>query len=286
VIRRGTVAAVRLRVVSMWVVLAGCQGSMSVRAVAPPAPPRPAASIVASAPVSASAGPSVPTIASASVSASASVAAVEELVTLAPKVPVCTPQQAFQFLVRKNYIPITLKKKEFQKSLEWRTKQYGFVKGFGDKSWNATKPKDHAVSVTLFGLPVTVHEKVVPALRCAEQEIKNSCASTPYVPATLSGLRSKNTYHGGEVTNHLYGIALDLDPLLNSCCNCTKKWQKSPLCAKKNVEIWERMAMPKCWVDAFEKYGFYWLGHDVLQDTMHFEFLADPDLVMQLPPSP
>jgi hypothetical protein len=49
------------------------------------------------------------------------------------------------------------------------------------------------------------------------------------------------------------------------------------------VTIWERMSMPKCWVDAFEKYGFYWLGHDKLMDTMHFEFLADPDQIMVTP---
>jgi hypothetical protein len=36
------------------------------------------------------------------------------------------------------------------------------------------------------------------------------------------------------------------------------------------------MAMPECWVTAFERYGFYWLGHDELKDTMHFEFLGDP----------
>ena len=30
---------------------------------------------------------------------------------------------------------------------------------------------------------------------------------------------------------------------------------------------------------AFERYGFYWLGHDVLMDTMHYEFLGDPDKI-------
>ncbi len=208
--------------------------------------------------------------------------AVPEPTVEPPKVPVCQAQAAFEFLMRKNYAPVKFKKAEFDKSLEWRTKHYGYVKGFGEKSWNATKPKDHSVAITIFGLPVTVHEKIVPALRCAEAEIEASCKSTPYTPQTLSGLRNKNTYKGGEVTNHLYGIALDLDPMLNSCCGCTKKWQASPLCKIKG-EIWDRMSMPKCWVEAFEKYGFYWLGHDTLQDTMHFEFLADPDLVMSKP---
>ena len=34
--------------------------------------------------------------------------------------------------------------------------------------------------------------------------------------------------------------------------------------------------MPACWVKAFERFGFYWLGRDELEDTMHFEFLGDP----------
>jgi hypothetical protein len=130
-----------------------------------------------------------------------------------------------------------------------------------------------------------VHKKIVPAIRCAEAEIKATCGATPYTPKVLSGIRDKNTYRAGEVTNHLWGIALDIDPALNSCCGCVKKWQQNPLCKKKAKEIWERMSMPKCWVDAFEKYGFYWLGHDVLRDTMHFEFLADPDQVMVTPAS-
>ena len=27
-------------------------------------------------------------------------------------------------------------------------------------------------------------------------------------------------------------------------------------------------------------YGFYWLGHDALEDTMHFEFLGDPEQIL------
>ena len=35
----------------------------------------------------------------------------------------------------------------------------------------------------------------------------------------------------------------------------------------------------KVMVEVFEKYGFYWLGHDRLEDTMHFEFLGQPELI-------
>lgn len=196
---------------------------------------------------------------------------------------VCNPQQAFEWLERKSYVPVSQRKKEHEKALRFRTEQYGFVKGFGDPGWNAKKARDEAVATTVFGLPTTVNKKIVPALKCVEAEIKASCGAFPYTPKSLSGLRDKNTYRAGEVTNHLYGIALDIDPLLNSCCGCVKQWAKSPLCKKKAKTIWERMSMPKCWVDAFEKYGFYWLGHDKLQDTMHFEFLADPDRIMVSP---
>ncbi|MBI2393856.1 MAG: M15 family metallopeptidase [Deltaproteobacteria bacterium] len=195
----------------------------------------------------------------------------------------CNPQQAFEFLERKSYIPVKTKKAEHDKALKFRTQNYGWVKGFGEQSWNPTPAKANAVAITVFGLPITVNKKIIPALRCVEAEIQSSCAAFPYKPGVLSGLRDKNTYRAGEVTNHLYGIAIDIDPLLNSCCGCVKKWQASPLCKKKAKTIWDRMSMPKCWVDAFEKYGFYWLGHDKLQDTMHFEFLADPDQIMVTP---
>ncbi len=201
-----------------------------------------------------------------------------------PPAPVCNPQQAFDWLNRQSYIPVKTKKKEHERALKFRTETYGRVKGYGDASWNTTLARDAAVDVTVFGLPVRVHQKIVPALRCVEAEIKSACGAMPYTPGVLAGIRDKNTYRAGEVTNHLWGIALDIDPLLNSCCGCVKKWQQSPLCKKKAKTIWERMSMPKCWVDAFEKYGFYWLGHDTLKDTMHFEFLADPDKIMVTPP--
>lgn len=199
--------------------------------------------------------------------------------------PACNPQTAFPYLIRTAYIPVKTKKAEFEKALRFRTTTYGYVKGFGDPKWNSTLAKNEVVSTSVFGLNVSVHKKIVPALKCAEAEIKATCGATPYTPVALAGIRDKNTYRAGEVTNHLYGIALDIDPLRNSCCGCVKKWQQSPLCKKKAKTIWERMAMPKCWVDAFEKYGFYWLGHDALMDTMHFEFLADPDQIMTVPSS-
>jgi hypothetical protein len=83
------------------------------------------------------------------------------------------------------------------------------------------------------------------------------------------------------VTNHAYGIAIDVDPDINTCCGCVPPWNDAPACKRKAKTEYDRMAMPECWVHAFERYGFYWLGHDVLRDTMHFEFLGDPERIVR-----
>ena len=52
----------------------------------------------------------------------------------------------------------------------------------------------------------------------------------------------------------------------------------APLAVGVLGAVFERTALPMCWINAFERYGFYWLGRDPqLRDTMHFEYLADPD---------
>lgn len=164
-------------------------------------------------------------------------------------------------------------------AIEFRTKQYGYFEGFGRRRDNPKTPGQQSKTTTFFGLPVILHERVIPALHCVEQQLLRDCASEGYKPANLSGLRRKNTYVDGEVSNHVYGIAIDIDPLKNPCCKCLEPWSSSERCKGKDKTVWERMAMPKCWVDTFERFGFYWLGHDVLEDTMHFEFLGDPERV-------
>ncbi|MFI5302411.1 MAG: M15 family metallopeptidase, partial [Polyangiales bacterium] len=188
----------------------------------------------------------------------------------------CRTQAAQPFLIRSSFVPIGAHKAEHDATIKYRTEQYGKVEGFGLASWNPRTPESQSENVTFMGQSVRMHHKVVPALRCAEAAIKKSCAAFPYTPEHLAGIRYKNTYRGGEVTNHLFSIAIDVDPHKNSCCGCTKPWSDAPLCKKKTASVYDKMAMPECWVKAFEKYGWYWLGHDTLQDTMHFEFLGDP----------
>jgi hypothetical protein len=188
----------------------------------------------------------------------------------------CNEQPPQDFLIRGNF----LKEKDGnQRAIQWRTDHYGWFRGFGRPGPDAQPPSAFVVDTTFMGLPVRMHRKVVPALRCVEEDIKLTCADHPYTAHALAGIRFKNTYRGGEVTNHAYGIAIDVDPSINTCCGCVAPWNDAPACKRPAKTEYDRMSMPECWVHAFERYGFYWLGHDVLRDTMHFEFLGDPERI-------
>jgi hypothetical protein len=198
----------------------------------------------------------------------------------------CNEQAPQDFLIRGNFRKVPTGN---ERAIQYRTEQYGYFKGFGRAPHDAQAPSAQVVSTTFMGLPVRMHRKVVPALACVEKEIERACADHPYKPHALAGIRFRNTYRGGEVTNHAYGIAIDVDPDINTCCGCVKPWSDAPACKRAGKSEYDHMAMPECWVHAFELYGFYWLGHDVLRDTMHYEFLGDPDKIVKegsLKPTP
>lgn len=200
----------------------------------------------------------------------------------------CNEQAPQDFLVRGNWqvrrrMPadeVTSRRALHQRAIRYRTEQYGFFTGFGRAEWNANTPMENSAFARFAGLRVRLNRKIIPAVACAEAEIARACTATPYHPVRLSGIRDRNTYHNGEISNHTYGIALDIDPNRNTCCGCVAPWNEHPLCQREVASIYERMVMPECWVHAFEKYGFYWLGNDTLQDTMHFEFLGDPERIV------
>jgi hypothetical protein len=192
----------------------------------------------------------------------------------------CNEQAPQDFLIRSHF----LKEKDGnQRAIQWRTEHYGWFRPFGKPGPDAQPPSASVVATTFMGLPVRMHRKVVPALMCVEEDIKRTCADHPYTAHALGGIRFRNTYRGGEVTNHIFGIAIDIDPAINTCCGCVPPWNDAPACKRQAKTEYDRMAMPECWVHAFERYGFYWLGHDVLRDTMHYEFLGDPDRILKEP---
>lgn len=207
---------------------------------------------------------------------------------LDPTVPACNEQEPFEFMVRENYVrrsgiseeEAALRRERHEQHVRYRTENYGYVEGFGEREWNDSTPADNASYIEFMGERVRLNERIHPALRCVEQAIIEHCADVPYQPSRLSGLRTRNTFRGYEVSNHMYGIAIDIDPSHNTCCGCVGEWAEHPLCRREVESIFERMIMPECWVHQFERFGFYWLGHDELQDTMHFEFLSDPNRIL------
>jgi hypothetical protein len=195
----------------------------------------------------------------------------------------CSVQGPQKFLIRSSFIKHgALNAAAHDKALRYRAEQYGSVEGFGLERYNKEKAYSNAVSVRFMDLPLQIHKKVAPALRCVERYIKRTCTGPKerYTPRALGGFRTTNTYRGGEISNHLFGIAIDIDPDRNPCCGCVSPWPDHPACRSSSSTIFERTALPRCWIDAFERYGFYWLGRDPdLRDTMHFEFLGDPQLI-------
>jgi hypothetical protein len=170
-------------------------------------------------------------------------------------------------------------------ALEYRIRRYGFIRGVGSPTWNPYPPVTYSDLTTFFGIKIRLNKRVIPALNCVEEEIRRSCAKDGYKPEVLDGIRFKNTLYNGEVTNHAFGIAIDVNPGENSCCGCLPPLSEWPTCKRPAASPFERSKIPKCWVDSFMKYGFYWLGYDPIEDTMHFEFLGDPDKILKSPAS-
>jgi hypothetical protein len=199
----------------------------------------------------------------------------------------CNEQRAQSFLMRNTYIyrvgltpdEVQHRKILHRNAIEYRTRHYGTVEGFGDLTLNPRPPYDYTSEARFFGINIRMNTRVLFALGCVEETIKQTCSNAPYVPLKLDGLRAHNTFHNNEVSNHLYGIAIDVDPERNACCHCVAPSKDAPICKKPATTPFDHAEIPPCWVDAFERYGFYWLGHDVLEDTMHFEFLGNPNQI-------
>src|SRR6478735_2056802 len=193
----------------------------------------------------------------------------------------CPTQKPQPFLIRSNFVKHgALNATAHEQALKYRAEQYGSVEGLGLERYNKQKAYASAVSVRFMGLPLQIHKRVAPALQCVERYLERNCTGPKerYTPRALGGFRQTNTYRGGEVSNHLFGIAIDIDPNRNPCCGCVAPWPDHPACKSPAESVFERTALPRCWIDSFERYGFYWLGRDPeLRDTMHFEFLGDPE---------
>ncbi|APR80086.1 Hypothetical protein A7982_05433 [Minicystis rosea] len=164
-------------------------------------------------------------------------------------------------------------------AMRYLVERYGNIDDEATTKWNAQTSHSQAKTVHFMGLPISIHAKIAPALAAVEKRIAKTCTgSSRYTPKAIGGFRTQNTYRGVEFSNHLLGIAIDIDPERNPCCGCVDPWPSNPIC-KNPGTVYKRTTLPKCWINAFERFGFDWLGHDKLEDTMHFEFLGDPERI-------
>lgn len=207
------------------------------------------------------------------------------LLLLTPLMPAradgdCRDQLPQDFLIRSSMLKARDGfAKAVARAIRYRTEQYGHVTGAPlYEKFNPVPVARNIVTTKFMGLEVALNRRILKPLGCVEREILARCdlPDALYRPRHLSGARYKNTYRGGELSNHLFGTALDVDPDRNPCCGCVPPWSDDPKCKRRAASPFDRAELPRCWVRAFERFGFYWLGWDQMQDTMHFEYLADP----------
>jgi hypothetical protein len=200
----------------------------------------------------------------------------------------CRVQRPQKSLKRRSFVTQgALDPIKHARALRYLAEHYGHVEDDVTKRYNHESARAQVKTVHFMGLPVSVHAKIAPALACVEKRILKTCTGKArYTPRAIGGFRAANTYRGLEVSNHLFGVAIDIDPERNPCCGCVDPWPTSPLCTEKDRSVYQRTALTRCWLRSFERFGFDWLGHDELEDTMHFEFLGDPDRIKRNAPAP
>ena len=111
-------------------------------------------------------------------------------------------------------------KKRHRAFTNFRTKNYGYFPGFGDKELNPNNPAHYSQWIEFMGKRVRLNQLVIHPLKCAERAVTKHCRKCkedpdypnecevkkkwfPYKPRVVSGLRHRNTYRGGEVSNHV-----------------------------------------------------------------------------------
>lgn len=196
----------------------------------------------------------------------------------------CYFQKPQDFLIRKNFmLGKMIDGRKSNRAIRYRVERYGRIEGVPYQELNEKTAFSQAKGVQFMGLPLLVHKKIAPLLACIERRLNRTCTkpNERYRPRALGGFRSENSFRGVEVSNHLFGIAVDIDPDRNPCCGCVAPWPEHKACQGPAASIFERTELPRCWIDTFERYGFYWLGRDPqLRDTMHFEFLGNPERIV------
>jgi hypothetical protein len=155
-------------------------------------------------------------------------------------------------------------------SIRYRTENYGYFQGFGQPAWNERTPMQNVVSLRLFDRPVRLNERIVPAARCAEQEVARSCQDG-YQPRRLSGIRPRTHIITVKcpITCMIAIVSIHREHVLQLRERVAPA-PALPVDAAIDSSAW----YAQCWVRSFEVRLL--LARPHLMGTMHFEFLATP----------
>lgn len=140
------------------------------------------------------------------------------------------------------------------------------------------KIESHIVRFDYLGLRVSVHKRMVPALKRVEAKLYQLAETNEEVRKFISSIGSIDGYNWREIadspsrSNHSWGIAVDILPknwgqkniYWNWISYWNKKWMLIPLS--------RRWMPPHAVITVFEEEGFIWGGKWLLWDNMHFEY--------------
>lgn len=138
--------------------------------------------------------------------------------------------------------------------------------------------ESHIVRFDYLGARVSVHERIVPALKRAEARIAKIAETDEEVRAFLSSIVSIEGYNWREIadspsrSNHSWGIAVDILPKNWKRKNIYWNWVSTWNDRWMLISLERRWMPPAAVVDAFEREGFVWGGKWLLWDNMHFEY--------------
>ncbi|MBI5398732.1 DUF2272 domain-containing protein, partial [Candidatus Woesearchaeota archaeon] len=149
------------------------------------------------------------------------------------------------------------------RTVAFNTEKYKALYGSSEQSVSS-----QLETITFRGKKVAVHSKIKNLFPCIEAEIEK-CPEGKAYEVRMIGAFKWRPIKGKEneperLSMHSFATAIDIN------------WDANPLRDDGILQT----DIPKCFVDAFKKFGFSWGGNwGSRKDAMHFEFHGDPAVI-------
>lgn len=137
---------------------------------------------------------------------------------------------------------------------------------------------DRQKTTFFLGLKTMVHREILEDLAAVEERILEAAEADPAVAAFIRSLATVEGYNYRRVdgteslSNHAYGIAVDLIPQSYRGRQVYWRWAENAGVDWYELPQDDRFQIPSAVVEAFERHGFVWGGKWHFFDTMHFEY--------------